>query len=174
LSAFVLNPPFDIFFCLSALLPTCFGCFPQEVPFRLTRNVMTLLSPLLVDGLLASGMAAAALALADHAADLKPYLELWLRDDAAAWHASAAAPSDAEQVAGEAARASQVATNAQVVLERLEAAAPRVLLSPSPNPNDGLRVQREHRVDHKVHRLIEAAAQPERLCQMDPTWMPWL
>ncbi len=39
---------------------------------------------------------------------------------------------------------------------------------------DGQRIQREHRVDYIVHRLIEAAAQPERLCQMHPTWMPWL
>ena len=58
--------------------------------------------------------------------------------------------------------------NVQTVLDRLSKAAPRVQLG-----SEG-RVQREHRVDHIVHRLIEAAAQPERLCQMPPTWMPWL
>ena len=38
----------------------------------------------------------------------------------------------------------------------------------------GSRVQLEHKIDHKVYRLLEAAAQPEGLCQMKPTWMPWL
>jgi phosphatidylinositol kinase/protein kinase (PI-3 family) len=60
-----------------------------------------------------------------------------------------------------------VAKNVKHVLERASTAAPRLA-------HDGGRAQREQRIDHIVHRLIEAAAQPERLCQMNPTWMPWL
>ena len=71
-------------------------------------------------------------------------------------------------VSAQASLAERVKRNVKHVLDRLQTAAPRVQL------NDGQRVQREHRVDHIVHRLIEAAAQPERLCQMNPTWMPWL
>jgi len=36
------------------------------------------------------------------------------------------------------------------------------------------RVQLEHKIDHRVYRLLEAAARPENLCQMKPTWMSWL
>ena len=57
----------------------------QEVPFRLTRNLMTLLSPLLVDGVFASSMASTALALADQATTLRPYLGLVLREDLVDW-----------------------------------------------------------------------------------------
>ena len=39
----------------------------EDVPFRLTRNVMTFLSPLLVDGVFASTMAATALAVKNNA-----------------------------------------------------------------------------------------------------------
>ncbi len=66
----------------------------------------------------------------------------------------------------EAQLADRTARNLKLVLERAASAAPRA--------SAGDRIVREHRVDHIVHRLIEAAAQPERLCQMSPTWMPWL
>jgi len=170
----------------------------QEVPFRLTRNVMTFLSPLLVDGVLASGMASAGLALSDQASNLMPFLELMLHDDMVAWQqhqnsSSAAASSstaDASCASGEGDGAikGRAAHNAQVVLNRLEAVAPRAQYSPLTSTTTaavpaaagasrnlaGGRVQRDERVDHQVYRLIEAAAQPERLCQMSPNWMPWL
>lgn len=144
----------------------------EEVPFRLTRNIYTLLSPLLVDGAFASAMAATALALSEKAPVLKPYLVLLLRDDLVCWHAGKGQPkSDAEQQAFERQLADRVAKNATRVLDRVHTAAPRV--SP-PNSTTGHVPRHEHRVDHIVHRLIEAAAHPERLCHMNPTWMPWL
>jgi phosphatidylinositol kinase/protein kinase (PI-3 family) len=181
------------FFAFYPTAPSHFCFVPfsmQEVPFRLTRNVMTFLSPLLVDGVLASGMASAGLALSDQASNLKPFLELLLHDDVVAWQqtsSSATGASAASDASGEEdPMKGRSSHNAQVVLDRLEAVAPRAHYSPtsitpmpttavgaSSNPTGG-RVQRDQRVDHQVHRLIEAAAQPERLCQMNPTWMPWL
>ena len=140
----------------------------EDVPFRLTRNIMTLLSPLLVDGVFASSMATTALAVSEKSATLKPYLTLILRDDLMSWHASKMQPqTDAEQRRNEAQLAERVSKNVKHALDRVQTAAPRL-------SHSGGRVHREHRVDHIAHRLIEAAAQPERLCQMNPTWMPWL
>lgn len=137
----------------------------EEVPFRLTRNITTLLSPLLVDGVFASSMAATALALSNKQHMLKPYLVLLLRDDLQSWHAAKAPPRpDIEQRQHERQLQDRVNKNASRALERIEKAAPRLTSS----------TRHEQRVDYVVHRLIEAAAQPERLCLMSPIWMPWL
>lgn len=148
------------------------------VPFRLTRNLTTLLSPLLVDGVFASSMGVTALALDTNRDKLSSYLTVILRDDlfSAGVQNSVSSPhanmrkgkTDSEQRTMEIAQESTVARNVKTVCELLHNAAPRALMD-----NSGERVLRDHRVDHIVHRLIEAAAQPERLCMMSPSLMPW-
>ena len=126
----------------------------EEVPFRLTRNIMTLLSPLLVDGVFASSMATAALAISEKSLTLKPYLTLILRDDLLSWQASKTQPqTDIEQCRVEEQLSERVNKNVKHALDRVQTAAPRL-------SHSGGRVHREHRVDHIAHRLIEAAAQP--------------
>eukprot|EP00615_Pteridomonas_danica_P006202 CAMPEP_0114352786 /NCGR_PEP_ID=MMETSP0101-20121206/18188_1 /TAXON_ID=38822 ORGANISM="Pteridomonas danica, Strain PT" /NCGR_SAMPLE_ID=MMETSP0101 /ASSEMBLY_ACC=CAM_ASM_000211 /LENGTH=726 /DNA_ID=CAMNT_0001493323 /DNA_START=2470 /DNA_END=4650 /DNA_ORIENTATION=- len=147
----------------------------EEVPFRLTRNLTTLLSPLLVDGVFACSMGVTALALDTHRdTKLLSYLSLILRDDLVAATMISNSTnnmkrkSDLEQRDIEKAQEPMINRNVNTVTDLLHTAAPRALMDQS-----GERVLREHRVDHIVHRLIEAAAQPERLCMMNPSLMPW-
>ena len=146
---------------------------PSEgVPFRLTRNITTLLSPLLVDGVFASAMGATALAISERGPLLKPYLNLLRRDDLMSWQGSKAAPkSDAEHRAAESQLKERITKNTARVMERVTTAAPRINTTPGPG---GAAPRHDHRVDHICHRLIEAAAQPERLCHMNPSFVPWL
>jgi transformation/transcription domain-associated protein len=147
----------------------------EEVPFRLTRNLTTLLSPLLVDGVFACSMGVTALALNSNKNKLSSYLALILRDDLVASTMNTSSgnnmkcTNDLEQREVERAQEPFINRNVNTVCELLHTAAPRALMDQS-----GERVLREHRVDHIVHRLIEAAAQPERLCMMSPSLMPWL
>ncbi|CAM9397833.1 unnamed protein product, partial [Phaeothamnion confervicola] len=58
----------------------------EDVPFRLTRNLTTLLSPLLVEAVTAPAMVAAAQALFQQRDFFRPYLALYLRDAMLAWY----------------------------------------------------------------------------------------
>jgi phosphatidylinositol kinase/protein kinase (PI-3 family) len=152
----------------------------EEVPFRLTRNLTTLLSPLLVDGIFATSMGATALALDSNRSKLASYLSIILRDDLLASAtlggsnnlvsspANMKCSTDSEQREIEKTQEVKVTRNMNTVCDLLHNAAPRALMD-----NSGERVLRDHRVDHIVHRLIEAAAQPEKLCMMSPSLMPW-
>jgi phosphatidylinositol kinase/protein kinase (PI-3 family) len=60
----------------------------EEVPFRLTPNLMHMLSPYLVDGVLVLTMACVAHALTSRREATQPFLHLMLRDDILSWHAS--------------------------------------------------------------------------------------
>lgn len=64
----------------------------ESVPFRLTRNITTLLSPYLVEGGMCTAMVAAAAALAKRSEALEPYLSLLLRDDIVSHYASRVHP----------------------------------------------------------------------------------
>ena len=88
-------------------------------------------------------------------------------------HTHQVAPkSDAEFRQTELQLKERVTKNVDRVMDRVNAAAPRVVASSTGDAGGAPRY--EHRVDQIVHRLIEAAAQPERLCHMTPIYMAWL
>lgn len=143
----------------------------EDVPFRFTRNMERALSPLIVEGYLATGMAVLAQAMTNKKEVLQPYLSLMLRDDILSWHASKTSiKTEAEQRAIEKQLGDRVNKNVAKVMDRLESCAP----TPPSQSHTSAQSHKHPAVDQKVYELIEEAKQERKVDQMNPIWMPWL
>ncbi|CAM9242622.1 unnamed protein product [Chrysoparadoxa australica] len=140
----------------------------EDVPFRLTRNMVHLLSPLLVEGVMSYSMASVAQVLVQKKEFFEPYLALMLRDDLLSWHASKTAPrSETEQRVVEKQLQERMTKNVSKVMARLD------VLNPKPDRRDhtsGAQLG----VDHGVCTLLEAAQKPKALASMPAVWSSWL
>jgi len=140
----------------------------EEVKFRLTRNLSTMLSRFLIDGVFAITMSAVSLSLSKKSEVLRPFFSLMIRDDILSWHSSKSPPrSEIEQRVIEQQLSDRVEKNVQKILEKVCA------LSPVPgelDPTSKIPIP----IDGRVQDLIEAAENSGNLSQMNPTWMPWL
>ena len=156
----------------------------EEVPFRLSPNLMAILTPFLVDGVFVPTMAAVAHAMTHKREYIQPFLHLMLRDDILSWHASKSPQptrSESDQKQLERAMAERVNRNVLKVLERLQYCAPMLpsdkfpFHSPlHPPMHAGGATAQAVMVDVKATALVERAAKPEHIAQMSPTWQPWL
>eukprot|EP00253_Pinus_taeda_P027347 PITA_27347 len=145
----------------------------EPVPFRLTRNLQTLLTPFGVEGIFVSSMCAAAQSfVAQKSQHVQHHLAMFFRDELLSWSwrkqsampsqtASAGAinPVDFEK---------KLATNVEQVIGRIKGIAPQCFLEKDKNTTEPLQS-----VQRGVTELVEAALQPKSLCMMDPTWHPW-
>jgi transformation/transcription domain-associated protein len=139
----------------------------EEVPFRLTRNITTLLSPFLIDGVFATTMITTAQALYSRYDIIQPYLNLVLRDDLLSWHASKTpVRSEFEQRLIEKQLTDRMHKNVSRVLQRLEEMCPKRNLVDV----KGCALP----VDRRVHDLIRIAQREEKLSSMNATWMAWV
>jgi transformation/transcription domain-associated protein len=140
----------------------------EEVPFRLTRNITTLLSPFLIDGVFATSMVTTAQALSAHSDVMFSYLRLMLRDDLQSWHASkTAVRSEFEQRGIEKQLNDRVQKNVNRVMARIDdvCAKPSLVVKETNRPVAA---------DTRVHELIRSSQSDKALSSMNATWMAWV
>jgi hypothetical protein len=142
----------------------------QRVPFRLTRNLRTLIGPIFEAGRFVPAMATFAAAVKNHLEDIDPILKLLMRDDIIAWYTSKSmAKSDSKTQELEKQLHDRVLKNvSQVQIRMVECShrRPPKDLTPENLPTDP--------VDKKVRSLLEEATNQEKLCQMLPNYQSWL
>lgn len=163
----------------------------EEVPFRLSPNLMAVFSPFLVDGVFVPTMAAVAQAMTQKREFIQPFLHLMLKDDILAWNMSKATmPREAmlDQKKMESVLADRVNRNVLKVLERLVVCAPALpsekhpFVSPLQHGagTGGMSSSMAtigaggEMIDARATLLVERAAKHEYVAQMAPTWHPWL
>lgn len=142
----------------------------QRIPFRLTRNLRTLIGPIFEAGRFVPAMATFAAAVKNHLEDIDPIFKLLMRDDIIAWYTSKSmAKSDSKTQELEKQLHDRVLKNvSQVQIRMVECShrRPSKDLTPENLPTDP--------VDKKVRSLLEEATKQEKLCQMLPNYQPWL
>lgn len=136
----------------------------EPVPFRLTRNLTTFLTPFVVDGVFSSVLTAANSCLLINQEVLKNYLCLFIRDDLLSWNSTKVPlASDLEQRQLEANLREKIQKNVNLVLKRIH-----LLMPASPDKSGKPAV-----MNHKVQQLVKLATSKRKLCMMNPTWAPW-
>jgi transformation/transcription domain-associated protein len=133
----------------------------EPIPFRLSRNLSTALSPVLIDGLFTSVLMSTNSCLLTDRGVLENYLLLFLRDDLFSWHTTKhVVDSDHTQRALEAQARDKVAINTNNVIKRIH------MLMPG---NSGNHLS----LNHKIHLLVKVATSKQKLSTMGPQWSPW-
>ena len=154
---------------------------PEPVPFRLTRNLNTFLTPFGVEGMFVACMSAAARALVQPKTSLQYHLALYFRDELTAWfsrprganatyQSGQGGQAGAPKAAGvdDAVLKKQVQENVNVVYARIMSLVGGGALSPQ--QQDGI----PRDIHQPINELVERALNSENLCKLDPMWHPWL
>ncbi|GAB5370731.1 hypothetical protein AAMO2058_001518200 [Amorphochlora amoebiformis] len=137
----------------------------ESVPFRLTRNITTFLTPLMVDGIVASVLTAANSCLLRNQDVIRNYLCLFIRDDLLSWNSTKMSmPDDRGQRQLESQLRDKIRNNVGLIIKRLH------LLMPSQSDSKNHPPQP---MNYKVLKLIEDATSKQRLSMMSSTWQPW-
>lgn len=136
----------------------------NKIPFRMTRNLETLMGPFMIDGIFVPAMASTAEAFACAEKALHPAFCVIFRDDIVAWYCSKSPPkSDTKNQELERQLGERIIKNASLVQQRLLECAP------DKNTNiDNLEVADSH-----VRKLLKVATSPADLCQTPLTFQPW-
>jgi len=158
---------------MSELLPGLAGHLPvfnsnEPVPFRLTPNMQHFLGPILVDGVLASGIMAFGRCLTEPEYDLDQQLCLFARDEVMTW-----IHGRGKQWTHEESFMQSVSHNIGVVVSRAEMLACKAEREqPVLNAQAG-QAPITAPVVQTVSNLISKATQGARLARMQETFMPW-
>ncbi|KAG0164843.1 hypothetical protein DFQ30_009322 [Apophysomyces sp. BC1015] len=132
----------------------------EAVPFRFTPNVQEFMTPVGIEGLFTSCLMATARSLTEPELELDQYLSLFVRDELIHWHISNHRPvSDAQFRDRVNTNVNQIKTKAQF----LSCKAEREKTINANKPTN-----------QNVIDLISQASNPQKMAQMDCTWMPWL
>jgi len=129
----------------------------ENVPFRLTPNLQTLMGPLVTEGAFAPALMAVARALTEPEGDMDLQLSVFVRDEVSYWFSQQhRQPPAAEHVLRD-----MVQANTEYVVKRARTLA---------QPPEGTNLP----AFQTVVDLISQAVNPARLAQGDPLWMPYL
>ncbi|GAA5802218.1 hypothetical protein HPULCUR_007681 [Helicostylum pulchrum] len=132
----------------------------ESIPFRFTPNIQDYITPVGIEGLFTSCLMATARSLTEPELELDQYLSLFIRDELITWHMSNhRSVTDAQFRERVQANVTQVMTKAQF----LSCKADRENPANSNKP-----------VNLNVIDLISQASNPQKMAQMECTWMPWL
>jgi transformation/transcription domain-associated protein len=174
-----LHPDFSTY--NSDLLAEC----NEPIPFRLTRNMTTSLSPTLIDGLFSAVLLSINSCLVTNTEVLRNYLSLFVRDDLLSWYTTKGHPldSDAAQRAVEMGHKEKVGANTSQVMKRIHmlmpgqatgpTAAERAAAAAAGNPLPNIVPSTPQPLNHKIHLLIKVATNKSKLAMMPPNWAPW-
>jgi transformation/transcription domain-associated protein len=135
----------------------------QEVPFRMTPNLVALIGQPHLDGRFITSFATISAAIREHKDDFDPILRLLMRDDILAWYSKSLAKSDSKTQELEKQLIERVSKNVSTLQTRFAECAPRKKTENKKDP-----------VDKKVLELFEAATSPEKLCMMPTSYHSWL
>ncbi|KAI8370186.1 hypothetical protein EDC96DRAFT_563874 [Choanephora cucurbitarum] len=151
----------------------------ESVPFRFTPNVQEYITPVGIEGPFTSCLMSIARSLVDPELDLEEYLSLFVRDELATWYMSNHIPIKDTQVRN------QIQSNVGQIIAKAR------FLSCS-NDNEKVIVNFERYqlvsnslsycqtvhtdkpVNQNIIDLISQASNPQKLAQMECTWMSWL
>ena len=131
----------------------------ETVPFRLTRNISSFLTPLMVNGIVSGSIMAINSLLLRKQDVIKNYFCLFVRDDLLSWNSTKiSVPDDHGQRALESKLRDKIKINVRHTYTRVQS----LLVQSESGP-----------MNSKVNQLIKNATSQERLCMMNPTWQPW-
>lgn len=155
----------------------------ESVPFRFTPNIQDYITPVGIEGLFTSSLMATARSLTEPELELDQYLSLFIRDELITWHMSNHRPvTDSQFHERLQANIHQVMSKAQFLSCKVE--------------NDNVSIQERQLQQHiylilnaflfyqtintdkpvsqNVIDLISQSSNPQKMAQMECTWMPWL
>ncbi|KAI7885947.1 uncharacterized protein EV154DRAFT_427566 [Mucor mucedo] len=132
----------------------------EAIPFRFTPNIQEFITPIGIEGLFTSCLMATARCLTEPEFELDQYLCLFVRDELATWHlANHRSVTDAQFRERINTNVLQVQTKAQFL--SCKADREKTLSAGKP-------------LNQNVIDLISQASNPQKMAQMECTWMPWL
>lgn len=132
----------------------------EAIPFRFTPNIQEFITPIGIEGMFTSCLMATARCLTEPEFELDQYLCLFVRDELATWHlANHRSVTDAQFRERINTNVLQVQTKAQFL--SCKADKEKTLSAGKP-------------LNQNVIDLISQASNPQKMAQMECTWMPWL
>jgi len=143
----------------------------ETVPFRLTRNMTAFIGQHGFEGTLIAAAVAAAQGLQQERSPIASMLALFLRDDLLAYAQRRLVVRSIAAVNLKAIQVDMATTsNVNQCLGRLEKIGPRNSVTPATAPG----TQTIANPQAGMRELVQVAMSANQLCQMDPTFMPWL
>lgn len=145
---------------------------PLIVPFRMTRMITTIISPIGLEGGFSAAIGAGAMALSNPTRQLKNHMYVLLREHLYAQQPSSkAAPTTPAQQAEHAkAILAQASLHATQVVERVTRLSPSTAYAKAVEVKDS---ELPPPLNYQIIELIRAAADPHQQMQMPPLWHPW-
>ncbi|KAG1474893.1 hypothetical protein G6F56_000065 [Rhizopus delemar] len=132
----------------------------EAIPFRFTPNIQDFITPIGIEGPFASCLMATARCLTEPDFQLDQYICLFVRDELATWHlANHRSVTDVQFRERVNSNVLQVQTKAQFL--SCKADREKTLSAGKP-------------LNQNVIDLISQASNPQKMAQMECTWMPWL
>lgn len=131
---------------------------PEQVPFRLTPNLQTLMGPLATEGIFAPSVMAIARCLIEPEGELEMQLSIFMRDEVAHWFTSQKRPMEPE--------------NTNMLREAVQQNSDLIVKKAS--SIGSLPTGTNLPANQTVVDLVAIAVNPMKLCQMDPLWMAYL
>lgn len=132
----------------------------DPVPFRLTPNIQNFMTPVGIEGPFVSCLVAAARSLTEPELELDQYLGPFIRDEVVYWQtANNRSSSDAQFRERIQSNVAQIVAKAQ-------------FLSCKTDREKALNANKP--TNQNVIDLISQASNPQKMAQVECTWMPWL
>ncbi|KAI8989366.1 hypothetical protein BDB01DRAFT_537511 [Pilobolus umbonatus] len=132
----------------------------EYVPFRFTPNIQDYITPIGIEGLFISCLMATARSLTEPELELDQYLSLFVRDELITWHMSNhRSVTDAQFRDRVQTNVLQITTKAQFLSCKIEREK---------------TINADKPVTQNIIDLISQASNPQKMAQMECTWMPWL
>ncbi|KAL7273085.1 transcription-associated protein 1 [Rhizina undulata] len=128
---------------------------PEQVPFRFTPNIQTLMGPIAIEGIFSCAVMAIARCLTEPEFELEQHLSVFVRDEMIFWFTQQHRSSLGEQQLRE-----KVQQNSEIIVRRATSLAQAT--------------QGNLPANQTVIDLISKAANPLHLAQLDNLWMPYL
>ncbi|CAO3698502.1 unnamed protein product [Rhizopus microsporus] len=132
----------------------------EFVPFKFTPNIQNYMTKIGIDGLFSSCLMATASSLTEFKLGLDDYLWLFVRDEIISWFIANQQSIPEGQVH------ELVQTNVGHMIAKARLLACRLDIEKT--------IQSERPVCQNIIELISQASNPQKLAQMECTWMPWL
>ncbi|ORX57551.1 hypothetical protein DM01DRAFT_1302758 [Hesseltinella vesiculosa] len=142
----------------------------EMVPFRFTPNIQHFMTPVGIEGLFTSCLMATARCLTEPELELDQYLNIFIRDEVFAWYTSSAHQHQYQQPHQrqliESQSVDRINANRSQIITKAQFLSCKVDSDKTINANKP--------TNQNIIDLISQATNPQKLSQMECTWMPWL
>ncbi|KAI8099099.1 uncharacterized protein BX664DRAFT_310101 [Halteromyces radiatus] len=140
----------------------------EVVPFRFTPSIQDFITPVGIEGLFTSCLMATARSLTDPELELDQYLSIFVRDEVFAWYTNNSHQQQQLQRTGtlEHQVRDRINTNISQIITKAQFLSCKTDTEKTINANKP--------TNQNVIDLISQATNPQKLAQMECTWMPWL